>query len=106
MPTYPNPVKRAPNDLPYNQHAEQAVLGSALLTRDALYEVLSSLEEEDFFEGRHQLIYRAIFTLRERGINVDTLTCAEELMNMKELENIGGVEYLQTCCDSMVAYAN
>ena len=50
MPTYPNPVKRAPNDLPYNQHAEQAVLGSALLTRDALYEVLSSLEEEDFFE--------------------------------------------------------
>ena len=106
MPTYPNPVKRAANDLPYNQHAEQAVLGSALLTRDALYEVLSSLEEEDFFEGRHQLIYRAIFTLRERGINVDTLTCAEELMNMKELENIGGVEYLQTCCDSMVAYAN
>ena len=98
-------IKAAP-DLPYNQHAEQAVLGSALLSKDALYTVLSSLVESDFYEGRHQLIFRAIYQLRERGINVDTLTAAEELMNMKELDNIGGVEYLQVCCDSMVAFAS
>ena len=100
------PNKRAKTDLPYNSSAEQAVLGSALLNKDALYTVLSSLQEDDFFEGRHQLIYRAINQLRERGVNVDTLTATEELMNMKELDNIGGVEYLQQCCDSMVAFAN
>ena len=99
-------VKKAKTDLPYNEQAEQAVLGSALLSNDALHTVLSSLNEEDFFEGRHQLIYRAIKQLRERSINVDTLTASEELLNMKELDNIGGVEYLQTCCDSMVAFAN
>lgn len=99
-------AKRARGDLPYNEQAEQAVLGSALLSKDALYTVLSSLQEDDFFEGRHQLIYRAINQLRERGVNVDTLTASEELMNMKELDNIGGVEYLQECCDSMVAFAN
>ncbi len=99
-------AKRARGDLPYNEQAEQAVLGSALLSKDALYTVLSSLQEDDFFEGRHQLIYRAISQLRERGVNVDTLTATEELMNMKELDNIGGVEYLQECCDSMVAFAN
>ena len=100
------PVKKASLDLPYNQHAEQAVLGSALLSKDALYTVLSTLVESDFFEGRHQMIFRAIYQLRERGVDVDTLTCAEELMNMKELENVGGVEYLQVCCDSMVAFAS
>ena len=100
------PMKKAVSDLPYNQHAEQAVLGSALLSKDALYTVLSTLVENDFFEGRHQLIFRAIYQLRERGVDVDTLTCAEELMNMKELENVGGVEYLQQCCDSMVAFAS
>ena len=99
-------VKKAKTDLPYNEQAERAVLGSALLDNDALMTVLSSLQEDDFFEGRHQLIYRAIFQLRERGVNVDTLTATEELQNMKELDNIGGVEYLQECCDSMVAYAN
>ena len=98
--------KVAKSDLPYNEQAEQAVLGSALLSKDAMYSVLSSLVESDFFEGRHQLIYRAINNLRERGVNVDTLTCAEELLNLKELDNIGGVEYLQLCCDSMVAFAN
>ena len=99
-------VKKAKTDLPYNEHAEQAVLGSALLSKDALYTVLSSLNESDFFSGKHQLIYRAINNLRERGVSVDLLTCSEELLNLKELENIGGVEYLQECCDSMVAFAN
>ena len=102
----PRVPKKAKTDLPYNEQAEQAVLGSALLSKDALYNVLSSLLEEDFFLGKHQLIYRAISQLRERGVNVDTLTAAEELLNMKELDNIGGVEYLQQCCDSMVAFAN
>ena len=102
----PAKPKTAKTDLPYNEQAEQACLGSALLSKDAMYSVLSSLVESDFFEGRHQLIYRAINNLRERGVNVDTLTCAEELLNLKELDNIGGVEYLQLCCDSMVAFAN
>ena len=98
--------KVAKSDLPYNEQAEQACLGSSLLSKDAMYNVLSSLSEDDFFLGKHQLIYRAINNLRERNVNVDTLTCAEELLNLKELDNIGGVEYLQLCCDSMVAFAN
>ena len=104
----PNPrsVKKARSDLPYNEQAEQAVLGSALLSNDALNNVISMIVEDDFFEGRHQLIFRAISQLFARNISVDTLTVAEELLNMKELDNIGGVEYLQVCCDSMVAFAN
>ncbi len=105
MANYKTP-KKARTDLPYNSQAEKAVLGSAMLNSDAMYTVLSSLLEDDFFEGRHQLIYRAINQLRERGVNVDLLTASEELLNMKELDNIGGVEYLQECCDSMVAFAN
>ena len=98
--------KKAKTDLPYNENAEKAVLGSALLSNDALNTVVSSLTEGDFFEGRHQLIYRAIKQLFERNVGVDLLTAAEELLNMKELDNVGGVEYLQECCDSMVAFAN
>ena len=100
------PVKKASSDLPYNVNAEQAVLGSALLSRDALNTVIGSVREDDFFLGKHQLIFRAISQLFARGIEVDTLTVTEELLNMKELDNIGGVEYLQLCCDSMVAFAN
>ncbi|MCQ2800737.1 MAG: replicative DNA helicase [Bacilli bacterium] len=97
---------KAPRDLPYNEQAEQAVLGSALLSRECLFSVLSSLNEDDFYLGKHQLIYRAIRILFDKQSAVDVLTVTEELMNMKELETIGGVEYLQQCSDSMVALSS
>ena len=97
---------RALGDLPYNEQAEQAVLGSALISRECLFNVLSVLSEDDFFLGKHQLIYRAIRNLFDKESVVDVLTVTEELINMKELENIGGVEYLQQCSDSMVALSS
>ena len=97
---------KAPRELPYNEQAEQAVLGSALLSRECLYNIFSTLSEEDFFLGKHQLIYRAIRNLFDKESAVDVLTVTEELMNMKELETIGGVEYLQVCSDAMVALSS
>ena len=97
---------KAPRELPYNEQAEQAVLGSALLSRECLFTVFSTLNEEDFYLGKHQLIYRAIRNLFDKQSTVDVLTVTEELMNMKELETIGGVEYLQQCSDSMVALSS
>ena len=97
---------KAPRELPYNEQAEQAVLGSALLSRDCLFTVFSSLNEDDFYLGKHQLIYRAIRNLFDKQTAVDVLTVTEELMNMKELETIGGVEYLQQCSDAMVALSS
>ena len=99
-------IAKNARELPYNAQAEQAVLGSALLSRECLYSVFSMLNEEDFFLGKHQLIYRAIKSLFDKQTPVDVLTVTEELMNMKELETIGGVEYLQQCSDAMVALSS
>ena len=95
--------RRPPRDLPYNEQAEQVVLGSAMISRECLYNVLSILNEEDFYLGKHQLIYRAIKNLFDKESVVEVLTVTDELMNMKELETIGGVEYLRLCSDMVVA---
>ena len=99
-------TKKALSYLPHNINAEKAVLGSALISKDALFNVLSSLDENDFYLGKHQIIYRALYNLMEKKIAVDVLTVTEELINLKELDNIGGVPYLQECSDSMVALSN
>ena len=99
-------LKKIATDLPFNASAEQAVLGSALISNEALYGVLSKLNEEDFYVIKHKIIFKAIISLFNKKSIVDVLTVTEELMNMKELENVGGVEYLKTCCDSMVALAS
>ena len=90
-------------DLPHNGDAERSVLGSALVSKDALYNVLSSLEEEDFFEARHQLIYRALKSLEPKHTVIDIVTVTEELMNTKDLEAVGGTDYLLQCSETMVA---
>ncbi len=99
-------TKRVRNDLPHNTEAEKAVLGSAFLSKEALYSVLSLLNESDFYEGKHQILYRVLMSLQAKNVTVDVLTVTEELMNIKELENVGGVEYLQECSDSMVALSS
>ena len=96
-------VKKATNELPFNADAEKVVLGSAMIKKDYCLDVLNSLEEQDFFLGKHQAIYRAISELAMRQVSVDVLTVAEELQNLKELENVGGAKYLAECTNTVVA---
>ena len=99
-------MKKIRTDLPYNEDAERVVVGSAMVSKDALYKVLSSLKEEDFFTGKHQLIFRAIVSVQAKRIEPDILTITEELMLMQQLENAGSVEYLKDCIDSVISLAS
>ena len=103
MAEYKKPVKKAARDLPYSEEAEKIVLGSAMIKKDYCLDVLNSLEQTDFFLGKHQSIFQAISELAMRGVDVDVLTVAEELQNLKELQNIGGPKYLAECTNKVVA---
>ena len=91
------------SNLPFNKDAEMTVLGSALISKEALYKIISSLEEEDFYDAKHIYIFRAILSLNSKGIDLDVLTLTEELMLMNVLESAGGVDYLKECSDKVVA---
>ena len=77
-------MKKRRNDLPFNHEAEMIVLGSTMTSNEALYKVLSSIEEEDFYEGKHQLIYRAIVSLNNKRVDIEIYTVTEELMLMNQ----------------------
>lgn len=79
---------------PQNIQAEQYVLGAMLLDRYAIDEVVQFLEPEDFYQREHQVIYKAILGLHDRGSPVDLLILTEELKSQGELEKVGGVESL------------
>lgn len=94
--------KRIEN-LPCNIDVEKAVIGAMLVSRDALVDGSSLLVEEDFFDRRHQIIFRAILEVQNKNIPVDVKTVTEELINWKELDKIGGVEYLLELTESMIS---
>ncbi|MBR0598338.1 replicative DNA helicase [Sinanaerobacter chloroacetimidivorans] len=79
---------------PHNDDAEKSVLGSILLDKDALYDVLEILKAEEFYNDMHKEIYQAIIELYRKNEPVDTLTVSEELKKRKTLEMVGGRAYI------------
>jgi len=79
---------------PHNDDAEKSVLGSVILDKEALYEVLEILKAEDFYNDMHKEIYTSILELYRKSEPVDTLTVSEELKKRKSLEMVGGRAYI------------
>ncbi|MEA4987399.1 MAG: replicative DNA helicase [Anaerovorax sp.] len=86
-----NQMERIP---PHNDDAEKSVLGSILLDKDALFEVLEFLKADDFYNAMHKEIYNAVVELYRKNEPVDTLTVSEELKKRKSLEMVGGRAYI------------
>ena len=49
-------IERIP---PHNDEAERSVLGSALLDKDALFDVVELLTADDFYNEAHKEIFQA-----------------------------------------------
>ena len=79
---------------PHNYEAEQSVLGSMLLDRDAVIKVAASLRPADFYSTANGQIYKAILDLYNRREPPDLITVANELENRDQLDDIGGQAYL------------
>lgn len=91
---------------PQNLEAEQSVLGSLLLDKDALIKVADILKPEDFYREDHGTIYSAILKLYEKRKPIDVLTLTDLLEKEKKLKEIGGASYLTTLVNGVPTAAN
>ena len=90
-------VNRNPNEplgMPHDFEAEQAVLGSLLLTPNKLELVNQKISVDDFFSENHRLIYSAIQRLSVADKSIDIINLADELKQCGQLEKVGGQAYL------------
>ena len=86
--------------------AEQSVLGSMLISKDAIADVAEVLRGTDFYRPAHEMIHDAIIDLYGRGEPVDMITVAAELQRRGELAQIGGAPYLHTLSANVPIAAN
>ncbi len=86
-------VERLP---PHNIEAEQSVLGSLLIDRDAIIRVASYVKAEDFYISANGTVYQAILDLYNRREPTDFLTLSDELERRNALDDIGGLGYLSS----------
>ena len=89
---------------PHDIEAEQAVIGSMLTDKDAIMSAVETLKSEDFYREDNKIIYEAILNLYNRA--VDIITLKTELQSMKQLEAVGGLEYIAELPDKVPTTAN
>ena len=86
--------------------AEMAVLGSMLLSADAVSDALEILKPEHFYKEAHQKIFAAMQALTERSQAVDIVTVSEELKKNNLLAALGGEVYLTQLVDKVATAAH
>ena len=93
-------------NIPYSKEAEQSVLGSAFLSKDALQKICDELNEEDFYLEANQKIFRVLSELNSEGIPVDITIVTDRLESAKELSEVGNIEYLVEIANFVPSAAN
>ena len=91
---------------PQDMAAEQSVLGSMLISKDAIADVSEAIRGVDFYRPSHETIFDAIIDLYGRGEPVDIVTVAAELQRRGELQRVGGAPYLHTLAANVPIAAN
>ncbi|OED34313.1 replicative DNA helicase [PVC group bacterium (ex Bugula neritina AB1)] len=91
---------------PHNLEAEKAVLGAILIETESLFSVGDFLSPSDFYKHSHRVIYQSILDLFEKNEPIDIVTLSDFLLQKKELENAGTLEYLTTIVGSVPTAAN
>ncbi len=91
---------------PQDNAAEQSVLGSMLLSKDAIADVVEAVRGTDFYRPAHEAIFDVIVDLYGRGEPADPVTVSAELQKRGELGRVGGAPYLHTLSASVPIAAN
>ncbi|MCL1801352.1 MAG: replicative DNA helicase [Promicromonosporaceae bacterium] len=91
---------------PQDVAAERAVLGSMLISQDAVADVIEAVGGGDFYQPAHETIFEAIIELFGHGVRPDVLTVADELNKRGELTKVGGATYLNELTSGVRTAAN
>lgn len=79
---------------PQNIEAEENILGSILIDRNAIAKVADLLEPSSFYNSHNQKVYAVMRELFERGEPIDLLTVSNRLREKGILEETGGLTHL------------
>ena len=92
--------------LPHSIEAEQSVIGSMLLDRDAILIASEILTSDDFYQNQYGIIFDAMVELCNEGKPVDTITLQNRLKEKDVPPDISSMEYVRELLEAVPTSAN
>ncbi len=108
MPANPVPVADILSDHvpPHSDEAEMAVLGAMIYDSGIIGEVMENVQPQEFYDGRHQVIFDVIQHLFVGKRQVDAVIVKDELLRLGKLDEVGGAEYLMSLVEQFPVSTN
>lgn len=91
---------------PHSLEAEESLLGSLLIDKDAIIKIADNVSPEDFYRDAHKQIFEAIKDLYANQEPIDVITLANKLEDKKKLTSIGGRSYLAKLSNAVATSGN
>ncbi len=94
---------------PHDIDAERSLLGSMMLSRDAIGAVLPIIgrqEAEWFYHPEHCLLYEVLVDLYDKNQPIDLVVVKDELKRRNLLEQVGNIAYIVRLAESVPSSLN
>ena len=92
--------------LPHSIEAEQSVIGSMILDRDAILVASEILTSDDFYQKQYGIIFDAMVELCNEGKPVDLITLQNRLKEKELPPDISSMEYVRDLITAVPTSAN
>lgn len=87
--------REVPRSLPFSEDGEKGVICSLLLAPREIADIcILRLRSDAFYIPAHQIIYDLVIEFRDKSKPIDFISLRQTLKDRNQLEETGGVEYL------------
>lgn len=92
--------------LPHSPEAEQSVIGSMIMSRDAIVEASEIITGADFYQQQYGIVFEAMIELHDEGKAVDLITLQERLKEKDLPPEISSMEFVRDLLSAVPTSAN
>ncbi len=98
-----NQIKRV---MPHSVEAEQSVIGSMIMSRDAIVAASEIITGEDFYDKQYGIIFETMVELNDKGVPVDLITLQNRLKEKEVPPEVSSLEYVGQLVAAVPTSAN
>lgn len=92
--------------MPHSVEAEQSVIGSMLMDKEAVAIAVDMLEKDDFYSSQYGILFDAIAQLNNEGRPADLIQVQEKVRQTGAPPEIAGMEFLREVLAAVPTSAN
>lgn len=92
--------------LPHSMEAEQSVIGSMIMDRDAIVTASEIITGEDFYQNQYNILFEAMIELYNEGKPVDLVTLSNRLKEKDLPPELSSLEFIRDLITAVPTSAN